>query len=168
MFDIENAMRAAPPAPAKPWAGFPEFNFVGGHNDADSVPAAALAAAVAAALTREGASLATYGLQSGPQGFKPFREAIAAMLQARTAMPATADQVLVTSGSLQALDLVFNLSWSRATSFSWRRPVMAARSPGSGRAGSSVWASRWTRTACAWMRLKPPSSRPGPPAGGRR
>lgn len=108
-FEIEGAARATPPAPAAPWQGFPEFNFVGGHNDADSVPAAELAAAVTAALTAEGGTLATYGLESGPQGYRPFREAIAAMLAERTAMPATADQVLVTSGSLQAMDLVNRL-----------------------------------------------------------
>lgn len=108
-FDVESALRANPPAPAQPWKGFPAFNFVGGHNDAASVPAGELAAAVTAALTAEGGTLATYGLESGPQGYLPFREAIARMLKARTAMPATADQVLVTSGSLQALDLVFSL-----------------------------------------------------------
>jgi len=108
-FQIEGAMRATPPAPAQPWSGFPEFNFVGGHNDAASVPASDLAATITDTLAREGGDLATYGLQSGPQGYKPLREAIAAMLKSRTQMPATADQVLVTSGSLQALDLVFNL-----------------------------------------------------------
>lgn len=112
-FQIEGALRAAPPAPAQPWGGFPKYNFVGGHNDEASVPTKELAAEVTAALTREGGTLATYGLQSGPQGYQPFREAIAAMLKSRTAMPATADQVLVTSGSLQALDLVFSLFLDR-------------------------------------------------------
>ncbi|MGZ0186763.1 MAG: aminotransferase-like domain-containing protein [Alphaproteobacteria bacterium] len=108
-FDVVSAARNNLPAPAKPWKAFPEFNFVGGHNDGDSVPSKALADAITAALTREGSTLATYGLESGPQGYRPFRDAIAAMLRERTTMPATADQVLVTSGSLQALDLVFDL-----------------------------------------------------------
>ena len=108
-FNVENAIRANPPTPAKPWNGFPKYNFVGGHNDGPSVPAAALSAAIAETLAAEGETLATYGLQSGPQGYKPFRQAIADMLARRTQMPATADQVLVTSGSLQALDLVFDL-----------------------------------------------------------
>lgn len=108
-FDVLAAARANPPAPAQPWKAFPKYNFVGGHNDAESVPSAELAAAITAALNREGGTLATYGLESGPQGYVPFREAIARMLKARTAMPATADQVLVTSGSLQALDLIYNL-----------------------------------------------------------
>ncbi len=112
-FDVAAAMRAAPPAPAQAWKGFPAYNFVGGHNDGPSVPAKALAAAVTDALTREGDTLATYGLQSGPQGYVPFREAIAAMLKERTAIDASIDEILVTSGSLQALDLIFNLFLDR-------------------------------------------------------
>ncbi len=108
-FQIDGALRAAPPAPTGRWQGFAPYNFVGGHNDAASVPAAELAASVTAALTREGGTLATYGLESGPQGYRPFREAIAAMLKARTGMDGSADDILVTSGSLQALDLVFDL-----------------------------------------------------------
>ena len=108
-FDLEGAIRANAPAPAKPWSGFPRHNFVGGHIDGDSVPAAALGKAIVDALAREGHTLATYGMTSGPQGYLPFREAICDMLQRRTGMPATPDQILVTSGSLQALDLVFDL-----------------------------------------------------------
>lgn len=108
-FDIAAALRQSPPAPALPWKGFPAYNFVGGHNDAASVPAAALAAAAEAALLKEGATLATYGLESGPQGYTPFRAAIAAMLKRRTGIDASLDQILATSGSLQALDLVFGL-----------------------------------------------------------
>lgn len=105
-FDIANSFRSNPPAPAVPWKAFPSYNFVGGHIDGDTVPAGQLADAVSAALKREGNTLATYGLTSGPQGYLPFREAIADMLRRRTQMQATADQVLVTSGSLQAMDLV--------------------------------------------------------------
>ncbi|NGX98048.1 MAG: PLP-dependent aminotransferase family protein, partial [Candidatus Afipia apatlaquensis] len=53
-----------PPAAAK-WSGFPKYNFVGGNNDADQVPVAQLLDASNAVLTREGATLATYGLNSG-------------------------------------------------------------------------------------------------------
>jgi 2-aminoadipate transaminase len=57
-------------------------------------------------LSREGRNLATYGLASGPQGYRPLREFLAASLAARTGMRQTADDVLIVSGSLQALDLV--------------------------------------------------------------
>ena len=54
------------PAPAVKWTGFPKYNFTGGHNDAEQVPVDRLVAAATAVLAREGATLATYGLQSGP------------------------------------------------------------------------------------------------------
>lgn len=105
-FDIAQSFRSNAPTPAVPWKAFPSYNFVGGHIDGDTVPAGQLADAVSIALKREGNTLATYGMTSGPQGYLPFREAIADMLRRRAQMQATADQVLVTSGSLQAMDLV--------------------------------------------------------------
>ena len=94
-----------PPAAAR-WNGFPRFNFVGGHNDADCVPVEALIAAAAKVLKREGRSLATYGLDSGPLGYRPLREYIAGKLDRDAGIKCSADQVLITSGSLQGLDLV--------------------------------------------------------------
>lgn len=94
-----------PPAAAK-WSGFPRYNFIGGHNDADLVPIDHLADAARNALLREGKTLATYRLESGPLGHIGLREFIAAKLQARAGMPCSADDILITTGSLQALDLV--------------------------------------------------------------
>ena len=95
------------PPPAKRWNGFSPYNFVGGHNDADHVPVDQLISAANNVLAREGKSLATYGLQSGPQGYNPLRAFIAAELIANTHMRCDADDILLTSGSLQAIDLVF-------------------------------------------------------------
>ena len=105
-FDYAPFLRADLPAPAGRWGGFPAFNFVGGHNDAENVPVAELAAAAAAVLAREGHTLATYGLDSGPQGYRPLREGVARQLNGSAGLACSADDVLVTSGSLQALDLV--------------------------------------------------------------
>jgi hypothetical protein len=44
-FDLEKLLRPDLPPPALPWSGFPQFNFVGGHNDADSMPVDDLIAA---------------------------------------------------------------------------------------------------------------------------
>ena len=96
------------PAPGR-FAGFPAYNRVGGHNDADTVPSAELAAAAPAVLAREGHDLAMYNMRTGPQGYRPLREVTAALLARRAGIACTADDVLVTSGSLQALDLVFDL-----------------------------------------------------------
>lgn len=105
-FDYAPFLRADLPAPAGRFGGFPKFNFVGGHNDAASVPVADLAAAAAAVLARDGHTLATYGLDSGPQGYRPLRQGVARHLASKAGLACSPDDILVTSGSLQALDLV--------------------------------------------------------------
>jgi 2-aminoadipate transaminase len=94
------------PVPAVRWSGFPKYNFVGGHNDPDHVPVDDLAAAAATVLKREGVSLATYGLSSGPLGYKPLRDFLAAKLKGHAGIACDPGDILVTSGSLQALELV--------------------------------------------------------------
>lgn len=103
---FDYASHAAAQAEAPRWTGFPEFNFVGGHNDEASVPVDALRAAADAVLAREGATLGTYFLQSGPLGYRPLREFIAAKQAKYAGMTLDPDEILVTSGSLQAMDLV--------------------------------------------------------------
>ena len=93
------------PTPARPWSGFPEYNFTGGHNDPDCIPVEEFSAALTHVLAREGRTLATYHLESGPLGYRPLRESIATKLGERAGFTCNADQVLVTSGSNQALDL---------------------------------------------------------------
>ncbi len=107
-FDFSPLLNPKLPAAAGRWSGFPAYNFVGGHNDGAGVPADLLSAAAERVLKREGATLATYGLESGPLGYRPLREAVAAMLGRRAKMPTDPDEILVTSGSLQALDLVYD------------------------------------------------------------
>ena len=94
-----------PPAAAK-WNGFPKYNFVGGNNDPDQVPVDRLLAASTAVLTREGKTLSTYGLKSGPLGYRPLREFLVSKLKRDAGISCTADEILITSGSLQGLDLV--------------------------------------------------------------
>ena len=94
-----------PPAAAK-WTGLPKYNFTGGNNDADQVPVEELIAAATAVLEREGQTLATYGLASGPQGYRALRDFLAAKLKRDAGISCQADDILVTSGSLQAIDLV--------------------------------------------------------------
>lgn len=109
-FDVSSLFRTNLPAPAKaPFKGFPAFNFVGGHNDAGGIPVEALKAAATKVIAREGATLATYGLNSGPQGYRPLREFIASWMAKCADMQDSAEEILITSGSLQALDLVNQL-----------------------------------------------------------
>ena len=105
-FDFVPHLRSGLPAPAARWSGFPKFNFTGGHNDAAQVPVDKLVAAAAAVLTREGPTLATYGLESGPLGYRPLREFLVGKLKRDAGISCTADEILITSGSLQAIDLV--------------------------------------------------------------
>jgi 2-aminoadipate transaminase len=105
-FDHAPHFRAGLPAAPGRWTGDPEFNFVGGHNDADSLPVDGLRAAADAVIRREGHTLARYGLDSGPMGYRRLRDFIAAALARRAGMTVDPDDILVTSGSLQALDLV--------------------------------------------------------------
>lgn len=104
--DYPELLRTDLPPAAVRWNGFPKYNFTGGHNDADNVPVAELAEAATAVLKREGRTLATYGLNSGPLGYRPLREFIARKLGDDAGIACSPDQVLITSGSLQGLDLV--------------------------------------------------------------
>ncbi len=108
-FDVAPLLAPGTPAPAVKWNGFPKYNFVGGHNDAKNVPVQALIDAATAVLKREGATLATYGLNSGPLGYRPLREFLSGKLKSHAAIDCTADEILITSGSLQGLDLVNTL-----------------------------------------------------------
>ncbi|MEL7155440.1 MAG: PLP-dependent aminotransferase family protein [Actinomycetota bacterium] len=105
-FDMTATFRSDLPPADGVWNAPPPYSFVGGHNDAASVPFAGLAEAAATALSREGRNLATYNLGGSPLGYLPLREHLASSLGARAAMPCAPDEILITSGSLQALDLV--------------------------------------------------------------
>jgi 2-aminoadipate transaminase len=99
------AKGALPPAPR--WTGFPRYNFIGGHNDPEHIPAAALAEVAAAALRRDGAKLALYNAD-GPQGLLALREFVVKKAADR-GIGCTTEDVLITSGSGQGLDLVNRL-----------------------------------------------------------
>src|SRR4029077_11158045 len=89
------------------------YSFVGGNNDADQLPVDRLTAAVTAVLAREGRTLATYGLNSGPLGYLPLREFLAGKLKRTAGIACGSDEILITSGSLQAIDLVNGLLLAR-------------------------------------------------------
>lgn len=105
-FDYSSVLRGDLPPPVGKWSGFPEFNFVGGNVDAEVLPVDGLIEAVTNVLRREGSTLATYNLESGALGYRPLREFIAAKLKEDNDQNCDPDEILVTSGSLQCLDLV--------------------------------------------------------------
>ncbi|WP_027582299.1 PLP-dependent aminotransferase family protein [Bradyrhizobium sp. Ai1a-2] len=105
-FDFAPLLPAGLPAPAAKWTGLAKYSFVGGNNDPDGVPLDGLIEAVNAVLKREGKALATYNLAHGPQGYRPLREFLTGKLKRDAGIDCTADDILIVSGSLQALDLV--------------------------------------------------------------
>jgi len=106
-FDFSTFYNDGLPAPAALTDGsFPKFNFVGGHNAPDQVPVEALLAAANKVIKREGKNLATYSPHGGPQGYLPLREFLTQKLKATAGMDCDASEILLTSGSLQGIDLV--------------------------------------------------------------
>jgi 2-aminoadipate transaminase len=105
-FDFTPLLPATLPPAAARWNGRVKFDFTGGNNDADSLPLEGLIAAMTSVLKREGRTLSTYGLDSGPQGYLRLREFLVAKLKADAGIVCATNDILMTSGSLQALDLV--------------------------------------------------------------
>jgi 2-aminoadipate transaminase len=105
-FDFAPLLPAGLPPPAARWNGRVKFDFTGGNNDPDRLPLDGLIAASDAVLKREGRTLSTYGLDSGPQGYRRLRDFLVAKLKADAGIACAADDILITSGSLQAIDLV--------------------------------------------------------------
>lgn len=106
VFDFAPLLRPGLPPPAPRWTGSPPYNFTGGNNDSDGLPLDGLIEAANRVMRREGRTLATYGLASGPQGYRPLRDFLAAKLKRCAGIDGSAEDILITSGSLQALDLV--------------------------------------------------------------
>jgi 2-aminoadipate transaminase len=108
-FDLTQLFGTGLPDPSPRFTGFPKFNFIGGHNDPDQIPIAGLIEAAASVLRREGASLAMYNLGMGPQGYPGLRVFLADKLKRHRGMAITADDVMITSGSGQGIDMVSRL-----------------------------------------------------------
>ncbi|MBX9700687.1 MAG: PLP-dependent aminotransferase family protein [Acetobacteraceae bacterium] len=107
--DYASLFAPGTPAATPRFTGLPKHNFVGGHNDPTRIPVDVLADCAAAAIRREGAGLAIYNLGLGPQGHPGLRQVVADKLQRHRGIACSADDVLITSGSLQGLDLVNDL-----------------------------------------------------------
>jgi 2-aminoadipate transaminase len=105
-FDFAPLLPAGLPPPVAKWTGLSKYSFVGGNNDPEQVPLDGLIESINAVLRREGRNLATYGLAHGPQGYLPLRQFLSAKLKRDAGISASADDITIVSGSLQALDLV--------------------------------------------------------------
>jgi 2-aminoadipate transaminase len=108
-FDLTSCFADGLPDPAPRFGGFPKYNFVGGHNDPVHIPIEGLIEATASVLRREGSKLAMYNLAQGPQGYVGLREFVADKLKRHRGIAATRDDVLITTGSGQGIDIVSRL-----------------------------------------------------------
>ena len=71
-----------------------------------TIPSEVLAKLIGKLIQEQGHAMGKYGMDSGPQGYLPLRECISQTLERRAGMVLSAEEVLLTSGSLQAMDLV--------------------------------------------------------------
>jgi len=108
-FDFTSVISSRAAATANRWNGYPPYHFVGGNIDEQTIPVDELADAVDRVIRSEGHSMGKYGLENGPLGYLPLRQFIVENLKSRASMDVSAEDVLVTTGSLQALDLVNEL-----------------------------------------------------------
>jgi 2-aminoadipate transaminase len=108
-FAYGSLFSAGLPAAAGRFSGMPRYNFAVGHNDPKQIPTDSLAQAAADVIRRHGDSLAIYNLGQGPLGFEPLRTFVASKLREKRGIACSPDDVLITSGSLQGIDLVNRL-----------------------------------------------------------
>ena len=108
-YKLENFFAEGLPDATRAYNGFPEYNFVGGHNSEMNIPIKELVKSAESVLLKDGKNLALYGHNSGPQGNLALREFLVSYLEDYTGMNVETSNILLTSGSLQALDLVNKL-----------------------------------------------------------
>ncbi len=106
MIDFDQLFARDLRPPAGRWRGSPPYNFTGGHTDAEIVPVEGLIAAAERVLRRDGRSLAAYSQGANPLGYAGLRAFLADKLASKRGIETSADDILITSGSLQGLDLV--------------------------------------------------------------
>jgi 2-aminoadipate transaminase len=104
-FAYENLFAKSVPAPAVRFAGYPKYNFIGGHNDPTLIPIEGLIEATASALRKEGPNLAMYTAAQGNQGHRGLREFVKSKAKLR-GIDCSTDDILITAGSGQAIDLI--------------------------------------------------------------
>lgn len=104
-FAYENLFAKKVPAPAVRFAGYPKYNFIGGHNDPTLIPVEGLIEATASALRKEGPNLAMYTAAQGNQGHLGLRQFVKQKAKLR-GIDCSADDILILAGSGQGIDLI--------------------------------------------------------------
>ena len=94
------------PPPAGPWGGHPRYNFIGGHSDPDMVPTEEFIESAERVFRGDPRNISMYNFSGGPQGILPLREFLVEKLGEHRGINTTIDDVLITSGSGQGIELI--------------------------------------------------------------
>ena len=104
--DYSTLFNRALPPPAAPWGGHPKYNFIGGHSDPELVPMEGLIESAANVFRGDPRNISMYNFDGGPQGIVPLRKFLVDKLAAHCGIDTTIDEVLITSGSGLAIELI--------------------------------------------------------------
>ena len=94
------------PPPTPRWAGHPRYNFIGGHSDPDMVPTEGFIESAERVFRGDPRNISMYNFSGGPQGILPLREFLVDKLGEHRGINTTIDDVLITSGSGQGIELI--------------------------------------------------------------
>ena len=94
------------PPPTPRWGGHPRFNFIGGHSDPDMVPTEGFIESAERVFRGDPRNISMYNFSGGPQGILPLREFLVEKLGQHRGINTTIDDVLITSGSGQGIELI--------------------------------------------------------------
>ena len=94
------------PPPSPKWGGHPRFNFIGGHSDPDMVPTEGFIESAERVFRGDPRNISMYNFSGGPQGILPLREFLVEKLGQHRGINTTIDDVLITSGSGQGIELI--------------------------------------------------------------
>ena len=94
------------PPPTPRWGGHPRYNFIGGHSDPDMVPTEGFIESAERVFRGDPRNISMYNFSGGPQGILPLREFLVEKLGQHRGINTTIDDVLITSGSGQGIELI--------------------------------------------------------------
>jgi len=104
--DYSNLFNKNLPSPSGRWQGHPKYNFVGGHSDPDLVPMDDFIESAANVFKGDPRNIAMYNFEGGPQGILSLRNFLVGKLATERGIQVTADEILITSGSGQGIELI--------------------------------------------------------------
>ena len=94
------------PPPSGKWQGHPKYNFIGGHSDPDLVPMNGFIESATSVFKGDPRNIAMYNYEGGPQGILSLRNFLVDKLAAERGINVTPEEILITSGSGQAIELI--------------------------------------------------------------